>query len=419
MEKIEKKDIVTMFLKEGLQLDAAALEYFISAPEKTEEFTQTMKRDGIKPQPIISIDFVRHILDEEKLEKEKRQPNGAVKIIKEFLINHEKQGNVISVQDYSNRLTEIYEKKRKMLVDRVEQAKLVSINKIQKQKDFALICMTREKDQVEKSALVEDLTGNVVVYFESVAEFDSLVENDVVAMLCETSDTFVKAKQIVWPDVPLKRTVNKSEENACCLFVSDFHMDSVEFDKGRYEKFVKQIWKMNEMGSYSKIYIFILGGISGKPTDIEKLLGDLPKDNFKIVLSSKKDATPNESKDMLYSKTPIMLEVEGIKILACQGDELHTYKQIWGPEPTNVMKNLLKRKDLNPFAGQVLAALQKDTIMGQTPDIFASGSFHSLASSNYKGITIITTGSLLGEAGEAAFWTVNLKTREINKLTLA
>jgi DNA polymerase II small subunit/DNA polymerase delta subunit B len=169
-----------------------------------------------------------------------------------------------------------------------------------------------------------------------------------------------------------------------------------------------------------RTYIFILGGISSKKADVERLFNALPKDSFKIFLSSKNDAIIEKRDDCLHSIDPMMVEIEGIKFLLYQGDELHAYEQLWGSDAENILKNLLKRRDLNPLTGTggtegMALAPSKETIMDQPPDVFASGGFHSSLATTYKGVSIITTGDLLGEA---TFWVLNLKTREINKLSL-
>ena len=78
------------------------------------------------------------------------------------------------------------------------------------------------------------------------------------------------------------------------------------------------------------------------------------------------------------------------------------------------MMNLLKRRDIQPpLAPRESTPPSKDSLIEQTPDIFASGGFHTPDTRNYKGVTIISTGSLIGEP---VFWAMDLKTREINKL---
>jgi len=400
---MEKKKIVSRFLKEGRQLDASALDYFMTNPEKIGEFL--LVSQGIEQYPIITLDLIQKTLKEEI----------GVKIIKKFFISRENEK--ISISDYSNSLMEYYNAKKAMLMDRVDGTKLLSINKTQKQKTFVLICMVTDKDYIEKSANVEDPTGTIMVHFENVDDFENLLENDVVALNCESSTDGIKVKQMVWPDVPLKRSVNKTKEKTYCLFISDFHMDSTNFNKERYDKFLNHVESIGKKTNHGTMHIFILGGISQKIADVEKLFNALPKNSFKVFLRSNKDATTENRNDLLISSSPILVQIENIKFLLCRGDELYHYKKASKVSGTDVMMNVLKRRDLMVYGeDNELFFPSKDNLMNNIPDIFASGSFLSANTINYKGVTVLTTGSL---DQDPVFWMLDLKTREINKLDLS
>jgi len=400
---MEKKEIVSRFLKEGRQLDASALDYFMTNPEKIGEFL--LVSQDIEQCPIITLDFIYGALKEDP----------TVKIIKKFFTSRENEK--ISISDYSNSLMEYYNAKKAMLMDRVDGTKLLSINKTQKQKAFVLICMVMDKDSIEKSANVEDPTGIIAVYFENAADFENLLENDVVALGCESSAEGIKVKRVIWPDVPLKRSINKTKDKICCLFISDFHMDSKSFSKERYEKFVNHVENINKEINHETMYVFILGGISQRKDDVERLFSTLPKNSFKIFLRSNKDATPDNRNDLLISSSPILVQIENIKFLLCRGDELYHYKKASKVSGTDVMINVLKRRNLVVYGEDAeLFFPSKDNLMNNIPDIFASGSFLSANTINYKGVTVLTTGSL---DQDPVFWMIDLKTREINKLDLS
>lgn len=402
---MERKDIVARFLKDGHQLDASALDYFMTRPAEIEEFVQTLNKTTTIHPPTVTLDLVRDIL-------KKEEPT--IKIIKKFFIKPKKEK--IPISDYSNKLVKHYEWKKQLLIDRVDSTKLLSINKIQKQSEFVLIVMVGERDRVEKSVVVEDLTGNTTVYFENMKEYEGLFENDVAGLVCGMNAEGIKVKNVVWPDVPLKRSVNKTKENICCLFISDFHIDSKQFNKERYKKFVRCVEEIERDRKYGKIYVFILGGISQKKSDVEELFNTLPKNSFKIFLRSKKDAAVDKREDLLSSAAPMMIEIEGIKFLLIRGDELRPYRKYCGENAPDAIKNILKRRDLAPInTGEAFVPL-KDTLLDQVPDIFASAGLHSASATNYKGTTIITTGGL---AEEPVFWTADLKTRGINKLSFS
>ena len=405
---MEKEKIVARFLKEGYQIDTSALDYFTTTPEKTSEFIQKIKTTKSTP-PIINLNFVKTTLKHTK---------PTIKIIKKFFIG--RKNEKISISDYSNRFVDIYTRKKQLLMNRVDVGKLLSINKIQKQNQFVIICMVREKDPVEKSIKVEDLTGSTTVYFKEVSEFENLLENDVIAVLCDSSPNGIEARRIVWPDVPLKREAKKAKRSVYCIFVSDFHMDSKNFNKKRYEKFVGWVEKTTGKQNHVKIYIFILGGISRRSEEVKRFLDALPKETFKIFLQSSKDARVLghlKPDDIMVSEIPITLEIEGIKFLLCQAENIHKYRNGRKNDAMGVMKDALKRRELRPCVASDQPYIpSKEFIIDHIPDIFVSGGFHFPQTTNHKGITLITTGDL---ADNPIFWGVELKSREINKLDLS
>lgn len=400
---MEKKDIVERFLEDSIQLDASALDYFITNPQKIDEFIRLLGKDRV---PIVGAELINTLLNNNA-----SRSVGSVKHIRNFVIKHENEK--ISLSEYSERVLEHYEMKKRLLLNKTEATRPLSINKIKKQKEFVLIVMVAELDHGEMSAVVEDQTGHNIVYFGHGDGFEGMIENDVVMLVCGVEDGLVKVKRVVWPDVPLKRAVNKSKRNVYCVFVSDIHMDSEHFNTKQYEKIVSWVGGVEKAGGYDKIYVFILGGVSKNKEDIEKFLRALPESSLKMFLRSGTDAVIDKRGDTLLFNMPTMLEVEGIRFLLCSGDDIAEYKELW-KGGTEVMMNLLKRRDIQPpLAPRESTPPSKDSLMEQTPDIFASGGFHTPDARNYKGVTIISTGSLIGEP---VFWAVDLKTREINKL---
>lgn len=400
---MEKKDIVERFLEDSIQLDASALDYFITNPQKIDEFIRLLGENRV---PIVGTELINTLLNNSA-------PGsfGSVEHIRNFVIKHENKK--ISISEYSERVLGYYEMKKQPLLNKTEATKLLSINKIKKQKEFVLIVMVAELDRGEMSAVVEDQTGHNIVYFGHGGGFEGIIENDVVMLVCWVEDGLVKVKRTVWPDVPLKRAANKSKRSVYCMFVSDLHMDSEHFNTKQYEKIVSWAKGIEEAGGHDKIYVFILGDVSKKKENIEEFFEALPESSLKIFLRSKTDAVVGDREDVLSFGVPTMLEVEGIRFLLCAGDNITKYKDFW-KGGTEVMMNLLKRRDLQPpLIPREPITPSKDSLIEQTPDIFASGGFHIPDARNYKGVTIISTGSLIGKP---IFWAVDLKTREINKL---
>ena len=102
----------------------------------------------------------------------------------------------------------------------------------------------------------------------------------------------------------------------------------------------------------------------------------------------------------------MLAEVAGVKILFCKWKKIKKYAELWG-STENVVVNLLKRRTLSPGAEIGSDSFWSDnTFLDIAPDIFVTDNTEDVMTSNYKGVTIISVGA----------WTVNLRTREINKV---
>ena len=397
---MEKKTIIARFLKNGYQLESSAIDYFAKRPEEIETFIK--KAEGRKRSPILTLEFVKDVL------KKGRD----FEIIKKFSMKEGKE--TISTTDCANSLARIYEGARDMLVGRVDQAKAISINKIGKKKEFVIIASVREKDNSEKTAVVEDLTGSVNVALVQ-DDFESVYENDIVALECATTEGGVEVKKVIWPDLPFNKTVKKSDSDVCAIFISDIHMDSAEFDKTKYMLLVRNLEDV--ASAHEGAYIFILGGISGREEDVKSFIKSMPENATKVFLKGQKDAGVESSESVIVSDSPMMAMVDGIPLLLCQGDSIYKYKEFFTGGGADVIKNLIKRRNIAPPIGEEpCKTTQTDQLITPPPSIFASGSFHKAESLNYKGATVLITGDL---SSDPTFWVVDLKTREINKLAIS
>ena len=74
------------------------------------------------------------------------------------------------------------------------------------------------------------------------------------------------------------------------------------------------------------------------------------------------------------------------------------------------MVNLLKRRHLSPVVDFNNIDSEDSYVMEEIPDIFVTNCSYRPCFKNYKGTTIICSGSFLTEP---TFYLVNLKTREV------
>jgi DNA polymerase II small subunit len=383
---MKRSEIIKKFLSSGYQLDLKSLEFFEKNPEQISEILEKVRQLEIST---ITFDLIENIMGPIKL-----------KVLKDFSC----QERTYAVEDYIKFFNSRYEKLRQIIVKKTDLINLISINKISdKTKKFSLITLVREKNPEERSVTVEDGTGELTVLFHDETDFNSILHDEVVGLVCEKQNDRFYVDKVIFPDVPLSGQIAKSIDEIYCLFISDFHMDSKEFSKKSYEKFLDWIRKVD----YKNFFVFILGDISSNKDDLQRFLSDLEKYN-KFFLKGEIDSNTTLNNNSL-------VEIQGVKIFISHGDIFSNYFNMWnGLTPENVLLNLIKKRHINPVFDFSKRAYDEDPyFIDVVPDIFVFGHLHIPGILNYKGITIISNGSFITKP---IFWLINLKTRETFKL---
>lgn len=387
MSSMKRSDIIKTFLSSGYQLDLKSLEFLEKNPEEIQKILEKIKSLKIST---ITLDIIEDIIKLVEL-----------KILKNF--SYEEK--TYTVEDYIKFFNNRYEKLKQIIAKRIDLINLISINKISdRTKKFSLIALVKEKNIGENSITIEDGTEELTVFFHEMTDFDFILLDEVVGLVCEKEYDKVFVDKTIWPDVSLSKEIAKSTDEIYCLFISDFHMDSKEFNEKSYKKFLDWI----QSTTYKKFFIFVLGDISNDKDDLQRFLSDLSKFD-KFFLKGEIDL-PN-----IASSTHSLIEVQGVKIFISHGEIFSSYSNAWdGLTPETVFLNLIKKRHLNPTFDFSKKIYDEDPYFLDTiPDIFVSGHFHSPGILNYKGITIISNGSFITKP---IFWLVNLKTRETLKL---
>ncbi len=394
MSSMKRTEIIQEFIKNGLQLEPRALDYLVERGN-VKYFLEELKKFPSCPLTV-TVDILREI--EKKLVYE-------VEILK----TPEKNQKLFSISDFTNFFSSRYEELRKLLVKHLDLVNLISINRISpKTRKFSLIVMVREKDETEMSMIVEDFTGEQTIFFEDRENFNFILEGEVLGIVCEKEGERVFVKKVVFPEIPLKREISKTNDDIFCLFVSDFHIDDKNFNKKSFEKFLD--WINNS--EYRKLYVFILGDISSRIEDIENLFKNLPKNYYYIWLKGEID--PEIETEKIFVKSPCFLRLEkSLNFLI-----LHpamTFPPSWSSlTPSKLILSFLKKRQLPSLTKEIY--VKDPYIIDIIPDFMVSGHFHTQSFLNYKGTTILTTGSFITEP---VFWLANLKTRETIKIDFA
>jgi DNA polymerase II small subunit len=391
---MKKTEIIKEFIKNGFQLDPRALDYLVERGN-VKYFLEELKKLPSCPLTV-TVDILKEV--EKKLVYE-------VEILK----TPEKNQKLSSISDFTNFFSSRYEELRKLLAKHLDLVNLISINRISpKTRKFSLIVMVREKNEDERSLVVEDFTGEQTIFFEDTEDFKLILEDEVLGIVCEKEGERVFAKKIVFPEIPLKKEISKTNDDVFCFFVSDFHMEDKNFNKKSFEKFLD--WINNS--EYKKLYVFILGDISSRIEDVENLFKNLPKNYYYTWLKGEVD--PEIETEKFFVKSPCFLRLEkSLNFLM-----LHSaiaFPSSWSSlAPSKILLNFLKKRQLPSSTKEIY--VKDPYIIDIIPDFMVSGHFHMPSFLNYKGTTILTTGSFITEP---VFWLANLRTRETIKIDFA
>ncbi len=295
--------------------------------------------------------------------------------------------------------------------------------------------------------LMEDGTAEAKVMFmkaesrEGAALFASanrIVNDEVIAVRGRLSGPFVIAKEILWPDVPIRER-KEVEEDAAIAFISDVHVGSKFFMERNFVKMLE--WLSGNVDSKSKAlagkvkYIVIGGdvvdGIGIYPEQEENLaildiyqqyrvlqgllesIPDyihvfvLPGDHDAVQMAEPQPAFPKELIDMdrgniHFVSNPCNLTLHGIDVLAYHGYGLvpmiHAIPGLSFIHPEEVMIEMLKRRHLSPiYGGSVIVPSRNDNlVIDRIPDIFHTGHIHKNGISEYHGVHVVNSGSWQG-----------------------
>jgi len=379
---MDKSKIVKLFLKNGYQLDKPSLEFFLNDQSEIQPFLSILEKSKEKPK-IITLELIKKLL--------KTSEN--FQVIRDFRITRKQY----EVEDYVSLLDKRYENYKKLLIGKLRLVNPISISKISsKTKKFSLIVLVREKDESNHSLVVEDVTGKITVNFsdELLEEFKLVLHDEVIGLVCENGEN-ITVKKVIWPDIPIRRSLNRTSFDVKCLFIS--FLGNKE-SKNSFQKFLDWLEKTKT----ENLFIFILGEI---PKNYLKNVKSLTKGKVFIVSNDNYEEKLND---------PVLVKIGKVHLFISSGELFRAYKRIWNKNETEICFNLIKKRHLKPTI-ELNQPVDVDDpyFLGIIPDIFVCGYSDKPESINYKGVTILSTGSF---SSSPIFWLVNLKTRELFKL---
>lgn len=280
-----------------------------------------------------------------------------VKVIEEYKKGEEVKRITNFVDFYNKR----FEFLREILKAKLEVEKITSINKLN-YGSVVVIGMVRERK--EDGFTIEDSTGSVFCVSDK-----KMLEDEVIAVSGNFSKAGLKEEKIFYPDIPLSKKVNTTEDDCHAIFT---------------KKFSKKPSRAS--------YIFTFES-SAKSLDGLK----------SWVITKKENVSKGQKR--LGLNLPSVVDVDGIRIFVFETDQMDEIKKKLNmDDEKKIIISLLKRRHLSPFV-----YMNNDPyLLKEIPDIiFFAGSKSFFL--NYKGVSVI---SVSGDKG----FLVNLKTREYEEL---
>lgn len=372
-----------------------------------------------------------------------------IKIIKDVTGKSVCEGKT---DDFTKLFRNRFDVLRKILrLQRREMANIIPINRINKNgiKDVQIAGIVKEVKNTSNGhrlIILEDDTAETTCIAlrndrDTISTAQEVVLDEIIGVkgqLSKNGDLFI-IKNIVFPDVSIKKERNQSDDPVFAAFLSDIHIGSKQFMDDQWNAFIK--WVNGDLGNSrqknvaGKIkYLVIPGdvvdGIGIYPsqeeelsiTDIYNQYKELAKqiqripDHISIIMQpGNHDAVrpaepqPTFEKDiqdlfsgcnMTFIGNPCYFSLNGVEILSYHGQSLLDFatniQQLEFNKPIEIMKMMLKKHHLSPTYGGFtpLAPEHSDyMVIDKVPDIFVTGHVHLATIGEYRGVTLINASS--------------------------
>jgi DNA polymerase II small subunit len=310
---------------------------------------------------------------------------------------------------------------------------------------IGMVCEVRSSKKGHIILEVEDPTGVVPVLIsnksgELLELSRNIIKDEVLGILGKTWKDMVIADEIHFPDLPVMRETKKSEADVALAMISDTHVGSTKFLEDELKKFIK--WTRGEMGNAKqrtlaeKIKYMIIGGdlvdgvgiYPGQENELEvkdvnvqyakfaEYLKGIPKHIEIIVISGNHDAVRQAEPQLAISEefapqlyedsrvhmmgNPCHASFHGVDVISYHGrsldDIISTLPNQSYSRPEKAMVELLRKRHLVPMYGGKVPLSPEDAdymIIDEPPDILHSGHAHHIGVTNYRGVTVINSGT--------------------------
>lgn len=353
----ERENIVTKFFKEGHLLTESALRLLAEGAADYED----------RKLPLV--------VDAQDLQ----QPFRILKNITKFK-------SEITREDFIKFYNSKYDRMRQIISARL-QKDFTSLNKVDSTRtEVYVIGMVKDiKEKDGKHVIdLEDTTANLPIIFDNIEDVEL---DDVIAVKAVTGGKVLFGKKIIYPDIPLR---NPTTGHGRGCFVSDLRLDEAPLKDA--EAFFE--W----FGRQEIQYLFAAGN-TGDTGLFEKLVDRYcyVKTIF-VIAGNELPKLPDKysSSRIISLSNPAILEICGMKILMAQKADI----------------KMLKKRHI----GKSQTILDEDyLVLDEVPDIVHSGHSNEPYVTNYKSVTLVNSGSMLGDFKPIV---IDFATRDVEKITL-
>ncbi len=376
----------------------------------------------------------------------------------QIISSYEGKSRKIGVQDFVQHLNLRYRFLEGVLSKRQELTNILSVSRVLQKKEretVSIIGVVESMQYTKNNNIIlnlEDPTGKIKVLVnqnkpELFEQAQTIVPDEVIAVIGVNGDNIVFSNNILWPEVPLNRELKKSPEEEYALFLSDLHIGSNNFLPREFDKFIS--WMNQTVGNETQReiskkvkYVFIVGdlvdGVGIYPGQEEELvindvkqqyaecaryLKQIPSDVAIIIcpgnhdaqrISEPQPALRKEFVEPLLELPNVTLvsnpayvcigkteDFSGFVVLLYHGFSFDYYvanvdyiRAHGGYDRADViMKFLLRKRHLAPTHTSSLYQpdLTSDNlVITQIPDFFVTGHIHKSVISHYRNITLIS-----------------------------
>ena len=255
------------------------------------------------------------------------------KRVKLKMLCEENNSKKKEVGDFISYFRKKYVQLSKILLNRQELQRSISINRLLTKKDkervsfIAMVSDTRVTKNGHLFLKLEDLSGEInAVIMNTKTEIFNLgkdvLRDEVIGVSGVVGDKIVFVEDLYLPDIPLNKEFKKAPDEAYVVFISDLHVGSKKFLLQRFKRFLT--WLNGEAKSeehkktVKKIkYLFIVG-------DLIDGAGIYPGQENHLLITSVKDQYEAAAK--LLSQIPT-----NITIILSPGN--HDAMRIAEPQP--------------------------------------------------------------------------------------